>query len=68
MVCCENDMQFLALVCKGEGLEKFKNRDWVELTATVHKENCAAYQGDGPVLYVSDIHATEKPQNEVVSF
>ena len=68
MVCCENDMQFLALVCRGEGLDKFKNRDWVELTATVRKENCDAYQGEGPVLYVSDIHATEKPKNEVVSF
>ena len=39
-----------------------------ELTATVRKENCDAYQGEGPVLYVSDIHATEKPKNEVVSF
>ena len=68
MVCCENDMQFLALVCRGEGLDKFKNRDWVELTATVRKENCDAYQGEGPVLYVSDIHATKKPENEVVSF
>ena len=35
MVCCEDDMQFLALVCKGEGLEKFKDRAWVEITATV---------------------------------
>jgi len=55
-------------VCRGEGLDKFKNRDWVELTATVRKENCDAYQGEGPVLYVSDIHATKKPENEVVSF
>ena len=68
MVCCENDMQFLALVCRGEGLDKFKNRDWVELTATVRKENCDAYQGEGPVLYVSSVTAAAKPANEVVSF
>ena len=68
MVCCENDMQFLALVCKGEGMEKFKNREWVELTATVKKENSTAYQGDGPVLYVSEIHKCDKPKEEVVSF
>ena len=68
MVCCENDMQFLALVCKGNGLEKFKNRDWVEITATVHKENVEAYEGEGPVLYVSEIKPCEKPKNEVVSF
>ena len=68
MVCCENDMQFLALVCKGEGMDKFKNRDWVEITATVHKENVEAYEGEGPVLYVSEIKPCEKPKNEVVSF
>ena len=68
MVCCENDMQFLALVCRGEGLESFKNRDWVDITATVKKEACEAYQGEGPVLYVSHITAADKPKNEVVSF
>ena len=26
MVCCDKDMQFLALVCRGEGLENFKDK------------------------------------------
>ena len=68
MVCCEDDMQFLALVCKGEGLEKFKDRAWVEITATVKKEFDKAYEAEGPVLYVSEIHPCEKPKEEVVSF
>ena len=68
MVCCEDDMQFLALVCKGEGLEKFKDRAWVEITATVKKEHDRAYEGVGPVLYVTDIHPCEKPKEEVVRF
>ena len=68
MVCCENDMQFLALVCKGKGLDKFKDRDWVEITATVKKEQSSAYQGEGPVLYVSKIGYCQKPKEEVVSF
>ena len=68
MVCCENDMQFLALVCKGEEQAKYKNRDWVEITATVKKEQSDAYQCEGPVLYLTDIHPCEKPKNEVVSF
>ena len=68
MVCCENDMQFLALVCKGKGMDKFKDRDWVEITATVKKEQSPAYQGEGPVLYVSKIGYCEKPKQEVVSF
>ena len=68
MVCCEDDMQFLALVCKGEGLEKFKDRLWVEITATVKKEYDKAYEGEGPVLYVSEIRPCEKPKEEVVTF
>ena len=68
MVCCENDMQFLALVCKGKGMDKFKDKDWVEITATVKKEESPAYQGEGPVLYVSKIGYCQKPKQEVVSF
>ena len=68
MVCCEKDMQFLALVCKGKGMEKFRDKDWVEITATVKKEESPAYQGEGPVLYVSRIGYCQKPKQEVVSF
>ena len=68
MVCCDKDMQFLALVCRGEGLERFKDKEWVEIHATVKKESCDAYQGEGPVLYVSSVTAAAKPANEVVSF
>lgn len=68
MVCCDKDMQFLALVCRGEGLENFRDKEWVKIHATVKKEKCDAYQGDGPVLYVSSIAATTKPANEMVSF
>ena len=68
MVCCENDMQFLALVCKGQGMDRFKNRDWVKIRATVKKEQCEAYQSEGPVLYVERISACQKPDPETVSF
>ena len=68
MVCCDKDMQFLALVCRGEGLENFKDKEWVKIHATVKKEKCDAYQGEGPVLYVSSIAATTKPDPEMVSF
>ena len=68
MVRCNNDMQFLALVCKGQELEKFKNRQWVEIQATVKKEKCQAYDGEGPVLYVTDVKPCQKPDPENVSF
>ena len=68
MVCCDKDMQFLALVCRGEGLEQYKDKQWVKIHATVKKEACDAYQGEGPVLYVTSIAATTKPDPEMVSF
>ena len=68
MVCCEDDMQFLALVCKGEGLAEIKDRVWVEITGTVKTEFDKAYEAEGPVVYVSEIHPCEKPKEEVVSF
>ncbi len=68
MGCCEIDMQFLALVCKGKGMEKFRDKEWVEITATVKKEESPAYQGEGSVLHVSKVGYCEKPKQEVVSF
>ena len=40
----------------------------MKIHATVKKEKCDAYQGEGPVLYVTDIAATTKPDPELVSF
>lgn len=68
MVCCANDIQFLGVVAKGEEQKKFKNREWVDVTATVRSEEFDAYQGKGPVLYIEQIRACEKPKDEVVSF
>lgn len=68
MVCCANDTQFLGVVARGEAMAGYKNRDWLEVTALCKKEPFAAYQGDGPVLYVETAIPCEKPKNEIVSF
>ena len=68
MVCCANDTQFLAVVAKGDALKPYKNRDWIDVTATCKKEYFEAYQGDGPVLYVENVMACKAPKEEVVSF
>ncbi len=68
MVCCENDIQFLGLVAKGVGLNQYKNRDWVEVTARMAVENHPAYQGKGPVMHIFSIAPCEKPAQEVVTF
>ena len=40
----------------------------VEIQATVKKEKCQAYDGEGPVLYVTDVKPCQKPDPENVSF
>jgi G3E family GTPase len=68
MVCCANDTQFLGVVARGDALAGYKNRDWIEFTATCKKEYFEAYQGEGPILYIEDVKPCEKPQQEVVTF
>lgn len=68
MVCCENDITFLGIVCKGEQLDSYANRDWLEVTAQVKAEKHKAYKGVGPVLYALSVAPCEKPAEEVVTF
>ena len=68
MVCCENDVQFLGLVAKGVDLNKYKNRDWVEVEARMALENHSAYKGKGPVMEILSIAPCEKAAQEVVTF
>ena len=68
MVCCEKDVTFLGLIAKGPGLEQYKNRDWIEVTAKMSVEKHKAYKGKGPVMNVISIGPCEKPRDEVVSF
>ena len=68
MVCCENDVQFLGLVARGEGLAQYQNRDWIEVSARVALGEHPAYQGEGPVLDVISVGPCEKPAQEVVTF
>ena len=68
MVCCENDVQFLGIIARGEGLEQYKNHDWIEVTGRMAVETHPAYQGKGPVLNVVAIGPCEKPAQEVVTF
>ena len=68
MVCCENDVQFLGLIARGEGMDQYKNHDWIEVTGRMSVETHPAYQGKGPVLNVVAIGPCEKPAQEVVTF
>jgi len=68
MVCCENDVQFLGLIAEGDGLDQYKNHDWVEVTARMSVEERKPYGGEGPVMNILSIAPTEKAEEEVVSF
>ena len=68
MVCCENDIQFMGLLAKGDMLDDFENRDWMEVTAKMSIEENEAYQGEGPVMNVLVATPCEKAAQEVVTF
>lgn len=68
MICCENDIQFLGLIARGEMLDDYENRDWLEVTAKMSLEDHSAYQGKGPVMEILTAAPCEKAAQEVVSF
>lgn len=68
MVCCENDIQFLGLIARGDMLDDYQNRDWLEVTAKMSLENHTAYQGEGPVMNILTAVPCEKAAQEVVTF
>ncbi len=66
MVCCAEDMSFLALACTGYDVSKIPERAWVEVTGQVRVEHWDPYEGDGPVIHVTGIRACQKPEEKVV--
>ena len=66
MVCCAEDMSFLAVACTGYDVSKIPERAWVQVTAEARVEHWDPYEGEGPVLHVTSIKACQKPAEEVV--
>ncbi len=66
MVCCADDMTFLAVACIGYDVSEIPERAWVEVTAKVAVEHWDPYEGDGPVLHVTAVRPCQKPKEEVV--
>ena len=69
MVCCEQDMSFLALACIDWDVSKIPEKTWVEVTARVGVGSHPAYGRDqGPILAITSIAPCEKARQEVISF
>ena len=66
MVCCAEDMTFLAVACIGFDVSGIPERTWVEIRAEARVEHWDPYEGDGPVLHVESVTPCEKPREEVV--
>jgi uncharacterized repeat protein (TIGR03943 family) len=68
MTCCADDMAFLGFACEYEGSENLKEKEWVEVTATISREYWADYRGEGPILHATSVVKTKAPKNEIISF
>ena len=67
MVCCAEDMNFLAVACIGYDVKDIPEQTWVEITAVCRVEHWDPYgEEDGPVLHVERVVPCEKPKEEVV--
>lgn len=69
MVCCENDVTFLGIIARGDNLDAYENRDWLEVTARMSLERHEAYESDaGPIMNILSSCPCDKPGQEIVSF
>ena len=68
MTCCADDTTFLGYVCRSDYASHIKEGSWVEVTAKVAFENRTEYQGEGIVLYASDVKECEPLKEEMVYF
>ncbi len=67
MVCCAEDMNFLALACIGYDVSQIPEKTWVEVTATCRVEHWDPYgEEPGPVLHVTNITPCQSPKEPVV--
>ena len=68
MTCCADDMAFLGYACKYDRCSELTNKEWVEVTATVHREFWKDYSGEGPVLHAVSVQPAKKPKEEILNF
>lgn len=68
MTCCADDMAFLGFACEYEGASNLKQKEWVEVTATISKEYWEDYQGEGPILHAISVEKTKAPKEEIINF
>lgn len=69
MVCCADDVTFLGLITRGDGMDQYENREWLEVTARITLEEHPAYGAEpGPVMNILSCAVSEGAEQDVVSF
>ena len=69
MTCCEDDIQFCGVPCRYEKAKSLEPRSWVGLTAKVHAEKHALYQGEiGPILTAVKVEPADPAEPDVATF
>lgn len=68
MTCCADDIAYRGVVAKGMAGMKLQTRDWVIVTGKLTEEFSKLYGGRGPVLTVTKLCRSEKPEEEVATF
>lgn len=68
MTCCADDIAFIGFKCYSSQAKDFKDRQWVKVTATMQSEYYEDFEGDGPVLYATEIQPDKAPEEELVYF
>ena len=68
MTCCAEDIAFVGFPCECAQAEKFKNKEWVRVTAKVKSVMNKEYGEPAPFLIVDTIEKAEPAEEEVVYF
>lgn len=68
MTCCADDITPLGLICQFENDVELKNKEWVDILATVRKTKLPQYEDELPILHVEKITSTKKPDDELIYF
>ena len=68
MTCCVEDITYQCVVAEWSNAFALSNRQWVNITASIHITRHKLYRGKGPVLTVKEVAVTSKPEQEVATF
>lgn len=68
MTCCEEDIRFFGFLCKYDRVRSLKKGEWVNVTAEIHWEASKAYDGEGIVLYATQVEQAERPMDPLAYF